>query len=240
MANSASKLKLKAFEKFANGTVSAPLAGGTYTLQLNPESIDLGFELNNVVEEDEEPASAAGMPVSDKNRVYNRQKISLEFSIDNTGAIPVFPDGLPQKVPGKSIKESIDLLKKVTIKPTRASHRPPFVELEWGKLHLIGKINDFSVKFTLFNSSGDPVRAVVNLSLVEEVDEKVISREFQSPDITRIITVKDGDSLRALCETFYDDPNYYIQIAAYNNLPNFRSLKVGSILEFPPLKSSYD
>jgi hypothetical protein len=236
MANGASKLKLTAYEKFGSGTASSPLSGGVYTLQLNPEQIDLGFDLNSVVEDDDEPASAAGMPVSDKNKVYNRQKINLEFIIDNTGAVPNTPNGLSSKEAGKSIKDSIDLLKKVTIKPTRASHRPPFVELEWGKLHLIGKVNDFSIKYTLFNSTGDPVRAIVTLSLIEEVDEKVISREFQSPDITRIITVKDGDTLIGLCESFYDDPKYYLAVATYNNLPSFRSLKIGSTLEFPPLK----
>jgi hypothetical protein len=236
MANGASKLRLIAYEKFGNGAASSPLSGGEYTLQMNPEQIDLGFELNKVVDEGDEPASAAGMPVSDKNKVYNRQKINLEFTVDNTGAVPNFPNGLASKEAGKSIKESIDLLKKVTIKPTRASHRPPFVELEWGQLHLIGKVNDFSVKYTLFNSTGDPVRAIVSLSIVEEVDEQVISREFQSPDITRIITVKDGDSLIMLCESFYDDPKYYLSVAAHNNLPTFRNLKIGSTLEFPPLK----
>jgi hypothetical protein len=176
------------------------------------------------------------MPVSDKNKVYNRQKINLEFLIDNSGAVPNFPDGLSNKTPGKSIKDSIELLKKVTIKPTRASHRPPFVQLEWGQLLLVGKVNDFSVKYSLFNSSGDPIRALVSLSLVEEVDEQVISREFQSPDITRIITVKDGDTLIGLCESFYDDSKYYLEVAKYNNLSSFRSLKIGSTLQFPPLK----
>ncbi len=236
MANGASKLKLTAYEKFGNGTASSPLSGGVYTLQLNPEQIDLGFDLNNVVEGDDEPASAAGTPVSDKSKIYNRQKINLEFIVDNTGAIPNFPNGLGSMVAGISIKDSIDLLRKVTIKPTRASHRPPFVELEWGMLHLIGKVNNFSIKYTLFNSVGDPVRASVSLSLIEEVDENVISREFQSPDITRIITVKDGDTLIALCESFYDDSKYYLAVAEYNNLSTFRNLKIGSTVEFPPLK----
>lgn len=236
MSKGASRLKLKAYEKFGNGTASSPLSGGLFTLQMNPELINVGFDLNSILEDNDEPASAAGMPVSDKNKVYNRQKISLEFMIDNSGAIPNAPDGLSSKQAGKSIKDSIDLLKKVVIKPTRASHRPPFVELEWGTLHLIGKVNEFSVKYTLFNSAGDPIRAIVNLSLIEEVDEKVISREFQSPDITRIITVKEGDALISLCESFYDDSRYYLKVAAYNNLPSFRKLKVGSKLEFPPLE----
>jgi len=236
MANGASKLRLKAYEKFANGTVNSPLTGGVYSLQLNPEQIDIGFDIKNNSEENEEPASAAGVPIDDKIKIYSRQKINLEFTIDNTGAVPVLPSGLSSKEAGTSIKDSIDLLKKVTIKPTRASHKPPFVELEWGKIHLIGSVNQFSVKYTLFNSAGDPLRAAVSLSIVEKVDEKVISREFQSPDITRIVTVKEGDSLIGLCEEFYDDPKYYIAVAQYNHLPNFRTLKIGSRLEFPPLK----
>lgn len=236
MANGASKLRLKAYEKFSNGTASSPLAGGVYSLQLNPEQIDVGFDVKTNADESEEPASAAGVPIDDKIKAYSRQKINLDFIIDNTGAVPVMPSGLSSKDPGKSIKDSIDLLKKVTIKPTRASHKPPFVELEWGKIHLVGSVTQFSVKYTLFNSTGDPVRASVSLSIVEKVDEKVISREFQSPDITRIVTVKEGDSLIGLCEAFYDDPKYYIAIARYNNLSNFRSLKIGSRLEFPPLK----
>jgi len=232
----ASKLRLKAYEKFDNGSASSPLAGGVYTLQLNPQSLDLGFDLNNVIDEDEEPASAAGMPVSDKNKVYNRQTIRLEFIIDNTGVVPNSPDGIFFNIWGYSIKDSIELLKKVTIKPTRASHRPPFVQLEWGELLLVGKVNDFSVNYTLFNSSGDPIRANVKLSIVEEVDEQVISREFQSPDITRIVTVKEGDTLISLCESFYDDSRYYLKVATYNNLSSFRRLKVGSLLQFPPLE----
>lgn len=236
MSKGASRLKLKAYEKFGNGTASSPLSGGLYTLQMNPEQINVGFDLNNIVDNDDEPASAAGMPLSDKNKIYSRQKISLEFMVDNSGAIPNPPDGLASNLAGKSIKDSIDLLKKVVIKPTRASHRPPFVELDWGTLHLIGKVNDFSVIYSLFNSAGDPIRALVKLSLVEEVDEKVISREFQSPDITRIITVKEGDALISLCESFYDDSRYYLKVSAYNNLPSFRKLKIGSKLEFPPLE----
>jgi hypothetical protein len=83
---------------------------------------------------------------------------------------------------------------------------------------------------------GDPIRADIGFSLVEEVDETVISREFQSPDITRIVTVKDGDTLIGLCESFYEDPKYYLQVAIYNNLPSFRGLKIGSQIEFPPLE----
>jgi hypothetical protein len=85
-------------------------------------------------------------------------------------------------------------------------------------------------------SKGRGITCIFDAQVFKEVDEKVISREFQSPDITRIITVKDGDTLMALCESFYDDPKYYLAVAGYNNLPTFRNLKIGSTVEFPPLK----
>lgn len=226
-------LSLTAYEKFAFGQPSSALLFGTYQVQLNPENLSITYD--QLPAKDDEPASAAGMPVSEKNAAYNKQTLKVSFTIDNSGAIPSWPDSV-YGLAGDSIKDSIDQLLKVTIKPTRATHRPPFVQLQWGQFILVGKVFDLSIDYTYFNRMGDPVRAAISFSLVEEVDENVISREFQSPDITRIITVKDGDSLIALSESSYDDPKYYLQIASYNNLPSFRGLKIGSQIQIPPLE----
>ena len=59
---------------------------------------------------------------------------------------------------------------------------------------------------------------------------------WRSPDITRIPTVTQGDSIAQLCEEYYQNRNYYIQIAKLNNLPTFRRLKEGQSIEFPPIK----
>jgi hypothetical protein len=225
-------LKLTAYENFESGQPSSAISGGTYTLQLNPENLSISYDA--LPEKDDEPASAAGMPVSDKNAAYNKQTVSVNFTIDNSGAIPTTPEKISGS--GGSIKDSIDHFLKVTVKPTRATHRPPFVQLQWGQFILVGKVFGLSISYTYFDVDGEPIRADIGFSLVEEVDETVISREFQSPDITRIITVKDGDTLIGLCESFYDDPKYYLQVAAYNNLPSFRGLKIGSQIEFPPLE----
>lgn len=226
-------LSLTAYAKFANGQPSSALIGGTYKAQINPENLSISFD--ELPKKDEEPSSAAGMPVSDKNAAYNKQTLKVSFTIDNSGAVPSWPDKV-YGFAGGSIKDSIDQFLKVTVKPVRSTHSPPFVKLQWGKYILVGKVFGLSIDYTYFNVKGDPVRAVISFSLVEEVDEKVISREFQSPDITRIITVKEGDSLIALSESSYDDSKYYMQIASYNNLPSFRSLKIGSQIEIPPLE----
>jgi hypothetical protein len=225
-------LKLTAYENFASGQASSPLSGGTYDLQLNPENLAISYD--QLPAKSDEAASAAGMPVSEKNAAYNKQTVKVVFTLDNSGAIPTYPEKITGS--GGSIKASIDHFLKVTVKPTRATHRPPFVQLQWGQFILVGKVFGLSITYTYFDVDGAPIRADIGFSLVEEVDETVISREFQSPDITRIITVKDGDTLIGLCESSYDDPKYYLQIATYNNLPSFRGLKLGSQIEFPPLE----
>jgi len=108
--------------------------------------------------------------------------------------------------------------------------------LNWGSFSCTGKVFGLKINYTYFNITGDPIRAEVSFSLVEEVDEKVISKQWRSPDITRIVTLKEGDTLIGLCESFYEDSKYYLQVATYNNLPSFRGLKIGSQIEFPPLE----
>ncbi len=58
----------------------------------------------------------------------------------------------------------------------------------------------------------------------------------QSPDVTHIITIKHGDSLPALCYRVYNNTTYYLDVAQFNELTDFRNLKIGSRLIFPPLK----
>jgi hypothetical protein len=113
---------------------------------------------------------------------------------------------------------------------------PPYVKLEWGNITLVGHVIKFEKQILKFNRSGSPLRANISMSIKEEFDQVVISREFKSPDITRMPKINDGDSLVSLCEKFYDDPKYFIRIAEYNQLPSFRSLKPGSVLQFPPLE----
>lgn len=225
-------LKLIGYEKFESGNPSKEV--GSYTVQLNPENLSLSFGESS--KKDKEPKSAVGMTVSDKTPAYPKRTLSISFIIDNTGAIPSPPAMMYLLNVGGSIKDSIDQLLKVTVIPTNGSHRAPFVKLIWGQYSLVGVVKNLNIKYTYFNDLGDAVRAEISFNLEEEVDEAVETREFQSPDITRIVTVKDGDQLISMCASFYDDPKYYLEVAKYNNLPSFRGLKMGSKIEFPPLE----
>jgi nucleoid-associated protein YgaU len=58
---------------------------------------------------------------------------------------------------------------------------------------------------------------------------------FSSPDLTHRVTVAQGDILPLMTYEVYDDQNYYLQVAKVNKLKNFRKLKAGTTLVFPPI-----
>jgi nucleoid-associated protein YgaU len=58
-----------------------------------------------------------------------------------------------------------------------------------------------------------------------------------SPDLTHVKTIRMGDELFLMCQEVYKSPKYYLQVAEKNNILNFRKLKQGDKLLFPPLKS---
>ena len=58
---------------------------------------------------------------------------------------------------------------------------------------------------------------------------------FQSPDLTRARTVRHGDTLPLLVRQIYGSPDYYLAVARYNKLDDFRNLRPGQQLLFPPL-----
>jgi len=50
------------------------------------------------------------------------------------------------------------------------------------------------------------------------------------------VQVRDGDTLPLLCERIYGDSRYYMAVARFNGLRQFRALTPGMALHFPPLE----
>ena len=46
--------------------------------------------------------------------------------------------------------------------------------------------------------------------------------------------VKAGDTLPALCARIYGDPGWYLAVARFNGLDNFRVLPAGTRIVLPP------
>lgn len=229
-----SKLQLVAYAKFESGSLSEKI--DSYELQLNPNQIFSTYTRNETYAEN--LLNALGSPINRKRPAYYRETMTLTFTLDHSGALPDAADGLskPTDSFGSGLKPTLDKLKKVAVYPQRSTHAPPFVQLIWGEIDLKGMVSELTFRYTWFDNTGNPLRAVVTLGITEVVDPTVESSKYQSPDITRMPVIRDGQHLVGLCQEFYDSPRYYLQVARVNNLPSFRRLEPGSRLVFPPLE----
>jgi hypothetical protein len=220
--------------------MSSFFSWSSYQLQINPSSVTCTYGKKEG--DNDEPSSADGGAIPQKSPTYFKETVSFNFTLDLTGVIPSVPAGgfywiLPSEVNYfMGLEDSIEKLKKVTIIPLRSTHMPPFVHLEWGSISLKGVVTDLGIEYTYFNSFGYAVRAEISITIEEFIDQNVEQSKYQSPDITRIPTIKSGETLPALCKEFYSDKKYYLKIAEINNLPSFRRLKLGEKLLFPPLE----
>lgn len=200
--------------------------GKTFAVMINPETIS---------EKQKISYSENGVTAANERFIgYDASTISIsEILLDTTGAIPKeeWPN---QKT---SIIEMIKDLKAVTYDYDGHEHQPSVVMVQWGQFLYYTRLSSMDIKYTLFNREGKPVRALVTLNFVTYETEKETEAKAgnKSPDLTHYVEVKAGDSLPLMCERIYKNSLLYMQVAKVNGLTNFRNLKPGSRLYFPPL-----
>ena len=164
-----------------------------------------------------------------KFKSYNTESVGFDLVMDGTGTV--------KDQPKTAVSDQLDDLKKIVYLYSGKEHEPSVVQLAWGDFTFLGRLTTMDVDYTLFESSGKPLRAHISLkfrsfmSVAEEVREKNNS----SPDMTHIIEVKQGDTLPILCQQVYRQSRYYSEIARVNGLNQFRDLEPGTRLVFPPL-----
>lgn len=157
------------------------------------------------------------------------EELSFEFLFDNTGII----DGKPRK----NIATDVADFKELLMGYDGQTHEPKFFKLAWGTLLVKGRCTALSITYKLFNPDGRPIRALCKATFKGSVEEnlRVLEENNQSPDLTHYRKVLQGETLPLLCYRVYGDSKYYLQVAAVNQLSNFRNLLPGTELFFPPL-----
>jgi hypothetical protein len=118
--------------------------------------------------------------------------------------------------------------------------RPPYVLFEWGdNWEFKAAITSLSVRFTLFRHNGVPVRALVNLTLMEAVDESdkpgTNPTTHSDPGMRRRM-VRPRDTLAAISHEEYGNPNFWRLIANANRIDDPLAIEPGQILAIPTLK----
>ncbi|WP_299260793.1 LysM peptidoglycan-binding domain-containing protein [uncultured Aquimarina sp.] len=231
------KLKIKAY---SDPQFNNEVADGEFTTLVNPEK----YTFNYKIEQNEDQASGT----SDLSPRFNKklpEDLALEFLFDRTGVIIHYgsnpdesSDDTVFKDKGEGVIEDIEKFKKVILDYNGDEHKPNYVMIYWGTLLFKGSLTEMSVEFKLFKSDGTPIRAVAKAKFqgFVEDDLRVAKENNQSPDLTHIRLVKEGDTLPLMSHRIYGDSKYYLEIAKVNELSSFRKLEVGKEIFFPPIE----
>lgn len=220
------RLKISAFK---NNTYSLPPVGATVVV-INPASYTHEHKVNY---NEDVPIGAPGTPLMFKG--ISPETISFDVYFDATGAIESSALIPVSKLP---IGLQITAFKKVCFSYNGDIHEPNYLIINWGSLVFKCKLTSLRLEYTLFQKNGIPLRAKASCSFTKAIDANTLGKEAnnKSPDLTHLIEVKQGDTLPIICNNVYGDPSYYIEVAKFNKLINFRNLTPGTKLYLPPLK----
>ena len=195
----------------------------TFTVMFNPNTYSQKYEVEY---EDRQGQGDSGSPQVFGN--IKPQEYAFEFLFDGTGTVADKVD----------VQQTVEEFLEVTGKMDGEIHRPRYLKLAWGSLISKCVLKSAEVTYTLFKPDGYPLRAKAKATFAENVEDalRVAEERKSSPDLTHIRTVRQGDHLSLMSQQLYGDPSYYIQVAAFNKLKNYRRLEVGQKLRFPPIR----
>ena len=219
------KLKVTGYK---DDKFSKKVGDGEFDTLLNPEKYTLNYKV--------EYTEAQGQGTSATQPKFVRslpEDFEIEFLFDRTGVIQG-----QNNASGDGIIDDIQKFKKIVFDYSGDEHKPNYVMIGWGTLLFKGTLLEMSIEFKLFAPDGTPLRAVAKTKFKGSIEDdlRVAKENNNSPDLTHIRTVKEGDTLPLMTYKIYGDSKYYLQIAAVNNLSNFRKLKAGQEIKFPPIE----
>jgi hypothetical protein len=124
---------------------------------------------------------------------------------------------------------------------TTSSPTPPIVKIVWGQasagmFNFDAYVKSVTVNYQMFDDTGRPVRAMVNLSL----EETPTSAENQNPTSGGVAgrrehSVVAGESLQSVSYKEYNRVDYWRAIARANNVDDPLRLEPGRTLLIPPV-----
>ena len=115
--------------------------------------------------------------------------------------------------------------------------RPPKVRFQWGQAWSFeAVIMSITQKFTLFKEDGTPLRATLDVTFQQVVDELFYPKQNATAGAAGGATqrtVKQGDTLASIAHAEYGDPTKWRDIADANQMTHVRNLRPGTNLEIP-------
>lgn len=189
------------------------------------------YNLSNGIQYSEKCISGLDGPIG-QYIAGNSTSLNVSFLYDT-----YIPPTLNNPVPGGSdVTEKTKKIVNLTL-INGTLHRVPKVTFSWGTMNFTGIVTDVKENYTMFLPSGMPVRAKVDVTFksVYDIATKQRRSPLESPDRTKVVTVRQGDSLWMIAAKEYDDPEKWMVIAKENAILNPLDIIPGQVLKLPPL-----
>lgn len=218
------KLKVVAY---SDPQFNNKVGDGEFATLLNPEKYVYQYK----IEQNEQQASGTSAAATKFNKKLP-EELQIDFVFDRTGIIP------ERERTADGIIDDLEHFKKVVLDYNGDQHKPNYVLISWGSLLFKGSLLEMSVEFKLFRSDGTPIRAIAKAKFkgFVEDDLRVAKENRNSPDLTHYRVVRAGETLPLMAHRIYGDSSYYLEVAKANGLLNFRDLRPGQEIYFPPIQ----
>ena len=225
MSGELTKLKIKGFkdERFRQ-----EIADGEFNTLLNPETYQVRYQISQ--NDQQAQGTSAAAPRFSKTLPEDLQ---LDFIFDRSGVIKGYEDQL-----GEGIIGDVDKFKRIVLDYNGDQHKPNYLIISWGSLLFKGSLKDMDITYKLFKPDGTPIRATIHATFKGFIEDNLrVARENNnSPDLTHIRMVSEGDTLPLMTFRIYGNSKYYLEVAKANKLVNFRKLIPGQQIFFPPIE----
>lgn len=135
----------------------------------------------------------------------------------------------------KDITETIDKITDLT-RIDGDKHMPPKCTFVWGSLFFAGHVESVGVTYTMFDQSGKPISALVNLTM-RGFNDPPSSRQspMQSPDRSKSRIMTEDANIWGMADREYGDVREWRRIAEANDIMNPLDIPVGSMLRVPSI-----
>jgi len=207
---------------------------GEFKVPINPETYAQNLKVNL------DTNKGHGQQGTDpKYKSTEPEQLKLDIILDGTKTM----EGYDKSHDNKTVKEQLEEFQKCVYYMEGEIHRPRFLKIFWGKeINFPCVLSQLDINYTLFYPDGSPLRVKIAAIFLKYLSEKKREAEQKkrSPDLTHERIAKSSDRLDLLSYNTYNDPKYFLQLAAVNKLTTLRQLRTGNKIFLPPFDKTED
>ena len=238
LTSTLSNIGSKIAGKFASAKAMIVIAGGNVEqipVQFNPSDYRITNRSNFTEKErrqENEPTSVF------KGKPFDTLNVKLYFDCDEPTSVSSMLTGAVSAIMGGEDKDITKTINKITSLTVidGDKHKPPNAAFVWGTTQFVGFAESVVVSYTMFDKTGKPLRAVVDLTMRGTSGNASQKKSpLMSPDRTKARVMSEDNNIWNISKNEYGDVREWRRIADANGIMNPLDIPVGEMLRVPSI-----